>query len=232
MAAVDLARAKRIAESITGSLAQQTKSLCFGAMALALADSDKAAARELLDRAFEEVRRPSQNAWAKRQLFPVAVTLVGYAQRICPERTPDYFWQALSVYGGPASLMFGPVDQYAQAERDTETASLVILLGLYGQFRQLCRRLMEPIYQRAARQADALARYRYVTVYAAMALTDPERAIKFGRQFWTKLSPDDRKRSRQPWLTIANILSRSGPELADYIAEDVFHLVAIDEEDF
>ena len=89
MATADLPRARRLATSAEEPTSRAT---ALGAMAAALAKTDSAQARSLLDEAFAVLTEPGPgHAYAMAWLLPVA-------ERVDPDGVPGYVWRSLASH--------------------------------------------------------------------------------------------------------------------------------------
>src|SRR5690606_36738375 len=77
--------------------------------------------------------------------FPVAMTLLGYAETVDPARTREYFWRTLALHPGPALETWSPDE--ALRQKHTNTAQLVLLLALYGQYPDVQAELIDPVFR-------------------------------------------------------------------------------------
>ncbi len=226
MARVDLPRAMRIADSLTAKYSAAgpiKKAHAYGVMAMALAEKDPAAAKAMLRQAFEQITAPridKQTAW------PVAIALLGYSERIDPERTREYFWRALATHHAPRT---GPF-RGAPEPTLTDNAQLALVLALYGQFPALQAELVEPVFNYLAGDANIrVGGFRpHREMYAAMALVSPQPTITWYKEHYAQLSKDQ---FYKPWTATADAFAYQGNELHQFIAGQVFALWEIDKED-
>ncbi|NOX54855.1 MAG: carboxypeptidase regulatory-like domain-containing protein [Planctomycetes bacterium] len=146
MARVDLDRARRIADrlqnlpDIPAEYALAKMAQAYGVMAQAVAKSDPATARRLLQVAFERVeaaqraQRPPQpgksRLWILNgHVFAVGASLVESAVVVDPARSREYFWRALALHRGPDAPSRGTIpDQQIREQRNL--TQIAILLGL------------------------------------------------------------------------------------------------------
>ena len=98
MAAVDLDRARRLAQSISD---ESIKGFALGMMALGLSLSGKPAAQEVLENAYESLERSSRASPAEStalyQLTSIAGVLLPVVERINSELVDEYFWRTLAM---------------------------------------------------------------------------------------------------------------------------------------
>ncbi len=235
MAPVDLPRARRIADAIGSendplrTAASQVQA--YGAMAMALAPKDPATARALLRQAFQKLDSPEHHNWYSWQnVGEVAAMLLGYSETIDPAQTRVYFWRTLAMHPGPQVQSWS---ENRDKEAHENAAQLALLLALYGQFPELQKELLEPVFRHWSNYTNRndLDFYRQNAVFTAMALADPQRTIAWHTGFYPKLSKDDRRLYPQPWMTIADVLRSEGRALHDHIIGQVYHYWVIDKED-
>jgi hypothetical protein len=90
---------------------------------------------------------------------------------------------------------------------------------------------MNPVFERWSGPFTRQQFYGQDAVFAAMALTDPERTIDWHRAFFPRVSKDDRRLVPQPWQTVADVFGSDGRQLIPKLVENVLHLWTIDKED-
>ncbi|HEY8506697.1 MAG TPA: hypothetical protein VIL46_19090 [Gemmataceae bacterium] len=237
MAPADLERARRIADRIGSpqpELGPVQKAHAYGVMAMALAGKDPATARGLLAHAFDQLALPrAGRVYAASRPFPVAMTLLGYAETVDPARTREYFWRTLALHPGPALETWSPDE--ALRQKHTNTAQLVLLLALYGQYPDVQAELIDPVFRYWSDPTNRKKSNTYLlrenTVFMAMALADPRRAIEWHTEFHAKVDKEFRRTIPQPWMVIADAFAHEGPELHKHITEQGFRLWVIDKED-
>ena len=171
MAAVDAARAQRLAR--TYSTADE-QAYALGLVAHALARSNPAAARGLLDEAFallEKAQRAGQDQRGT-SLAVVAAALLPVAERLGPEAVSDCFWRALSLR--PPR----PARTDESGTYDYQSAEFAALVARYD--RETARDLLRPLARRF-RQLAAREEWNsshVVRVLMAFAVTDPRWAVE------------------------------------------------------
>jgi hypothetical protein len=236
MASVDLPRARRLADSIasmddpTMKIGQQAQA--YGAMAMALAKKNPTAARALLHQAFQKLDSPEKHTWVEWRTFgELAALLVGYSETVDPARTREYFWRTLTMHPGPAVQPWGQ-DRNQQAHNEN-ISQLVLLLALYGQYPELQKELMDPVFRYWSNFTNGANYnlYRENSTFTAMALADPERTIAWHAAFYRKVGNQERRSIPQPWMTIADAFKSDGRALHEHIAGEVYHYWIIDKED-
>ena len=98
MAPLDLARARRLAESIGDD---GLKGYALGMMALRLAEAGKDSAREVLESAYESLERSSRVSQDKSSsmydITSIAGVLLPVAERIDPGLVDEYLWRSLAM---------------------------------------------------------------------------------------------------------------------------------------
>jgi hypothetical protein len=233
MAKVDLPRARRIADAADRNTSRQTNAStahAYGVMAMALMEKDPSMAKQLVADAFARLT-PANPRTDDPYAFSVGVALLGFAETVDPDRMHDYFWRTLALHRGPEVESWSPIGRNRSG--DGNTANLVALLGAFQQCPQLQRELMEPVfkYWDGFTSRKEFEFYGQNAVFTAMALTDPDRTIRWHSGFWAKLAPEELRSTSHPWLSIANAFSNDGPDLQKLIAGRVFHLWVIDKED-
>jgi hypothetical protein len=205
MAAVDFARALRLAEAVANP---NLRAYALGVMAVPVAKTDRPAAEELIARAYAIVTElVDTNTSPGRSIFDpldVGVGLLPFVEMIDPTLVREYFWRALSL------------------RDDTTIGNETRALGFYGKHNRL--RLADPVL------ATALARYdrdvaravmhapadqaiasgeEYPSYYFyAYAMINPEAAVDLASRLPDD-SPERRKAKWEAWQQVLNsILSR------------------------
>jgi len=170
MAPKDPARARRIVDRMD-AFPEESRELPFnhayalGMMALALADADKAAARALLDVAYEELaglaREGVRGFQDTEDAAVVAASLLPVAERIDQGLVPGFFWRAASFRGSSTTVA---------RSKTMPDAILALLLARYDL--GVARTLLEPLVAGGPlKPGDAS------TTIQAMAAVDPGRAV-------------------------------------------------------
>lgn len=230
MAPVDLPRARDIAANLEQP---HHRAHALGVMALAIADKDPDTARELLSEAFDQFTgREAADMFYRRNLFPVAVSLVRISERVDPAATNDYLARAVALHPGPGLPTFAA--DRARQEHDEQAANLVLLLASYGVYPDEVQSLAEPIFIHAKDLGAASGRndwYRANAIVMAMALADPERAIAWFHTFYPQITGEDLRLIPQPWMPLAVAIGGDVETLWTHITHEVFHLWVVDRED-
>ncbi|MBI3817641.1 MAG: carboxypeptidase regulatory-like domain-containing protein [Planctomycetes bacterium] len=212
MAPADLPRARRLATS-GGNFTNQAWSL--GVMASALAESDRAEARKLLNEAYFNLGvEPSGNA-------AVAGALLLRVEDVDRSLIPEYLWRAVSLrmsLGGCGPSNSGALD-----------ANLAMLVSRYD------AGVAGLLWQRARQRADLLqpggVSYDTRFLFASAATIDPAMAVEFIHSL-----PDDA--SDRLWATknaartaVAGALALPGRARWDFLLDRYLNLWTIDKED-
>jgi RNA polymerase sigma factor (sigma-70 family) len=194
MAPVDLERAKRIADRIGDPY---HKAYAHGVMAQALAKSQPAVAKELLQKAFallqavvEAGKDQFNGFWGSPS---VGGCLLPVAEQIDPQLVPQFFWRALSFRSPP------PAEDDRAWQGEMGDAALAMVLARYD------RAMARPLVEAAARRMEKLTG-RMEAFFTAALLIDPAWAVKLVEDM-----PEGREKD---WarLTVTGMLTRSGEE--------------------
>ncbi len=228
MALKDPARARRIADRMA-TFPDEVRTFPFhhpyalGMMALALADTDKAAARALLEESYRELaglakegRRAFQDM---EDAAVVAAALLPVAERIDPSLVPGYFWRAASWRGTATA---------ASRSRSMPDAVLALLLARYD--RDVARALLEPLVSGGLSKPGGEAGSSLL----AMAAIDPRRAVTL-----LETVPDDPDAGLNPFrnpknearLQLAGALAARPEDRWDRAVEKLLHLWTVGRED-
>jgi hypothetical protein len=173
MASVDLKRAKEIAAAVTDVY---QKAQAHAVMAQALAKTQPAAARELLDRAFavlEESRDSKGSSDMGHDASSVAASLLPIAELIDPQLVDEFLWRAISLrrrLDGSEE----PVrpDRPRGDQPDVPDVRLALMLARYD--RATAAALFAPHGTRLP--TDTSHRDETAAVLSAAAILDPKRA--------------------------------------------------------
>ncbi len=162
MAARDLPRARRLAETIDDPL---IRAYALGLMARALANEDNAASLALLDLAFDQVEQFQDDRQTYSSPACVAAVLLEAAEKVAPARLQEYVWRAVS-------LRKPLLDERGEGSGGRFDANLALSLARYD------RTAAAAVLARAlasfnVSDADTL-RQAFLTM--ALALIDPARA--------------------------------------------------------
>ena len=220
MAPVDLERARRLAVAVKEP---HQRAYALGMMALALANSDKVQATELIREAFAEIRRHVETSRDYFNNFVSAASLAGalipVAEQIDPQLVSEFFWQAVSY-----RLPHEP-----QRRPDEADAALAMTLARYD--RPVARMILE---QAAGHlQSETSQRWGPATnmLFTAAALIDPRWAVELVEQLPEDpdLAPHRTKNSAR--LTVASILASSGEDRWQMVYKQLRTLWRPDQED-
>jgi hypothetical protein len=223
MAPVDLERARRLAQSVSDL---GLKGFALGMMALSLAESGKAPAREVLESAFDAFEGPSQSSQGKpSSLFniaPIAAVLLPVAERIDPKLVDEYLWRSLAI------RQPSPLGQRFPGRAAQTDVQLAIVLARFD--RAIARLLIEPLARRNG--PDLLSFSTRGELHAAAAAIDPKWAVTLVEQL-----PDDPDlATNQPKnsarLAVANVLGLVGEPRLRKLQYGYLLLWAPDVEDF
>jgi hypothetical protein len=196
MAAVDLERARRIAEQSTPTY----KAHCFGVMAYALAKSRPDVAQDLLRRAFGVLSAHVESGQDHFNNFSDAASLAGWlvsvAERIDPQLTPEFLWQALSFHT--------PRGQPNDLSGMNAAADAALALGVARYDRAAAGALLEPGKQ----FATELIKWGHgSSFFPAWTVTDPQEAVRMVERLPQGNQSDTAR------LRVIGILSSDGDKL-------------------
>jgi hypothetical protein len=228
MAPLDLARARRLAESISD---EGLKGYALGMMARRLAEAGKDSAKELLESAYDMLERASRASQEKSNsiydITSIAGVLLPVAERVDPRLVDEYFWRSLAMRQ-PTPWETYPGRRQSQSRRQADSDSLLaVVLARYD--RTIARLIVEPLVPDKGTVAD------FVTtrgeLYVAAAVINPRWAAAI-----VEALPDDpdlktvnTKNSAR--LAVANVLGRVGEQRFRHLQHSFLYLWVPDTED-
>jgi hypothetical protein len=203
MASMDLPRAIEIAKSLDDRCAQAR---CFAVMAEALLPTDRAAATQMIENAFQSLqqqvgkqqigqRQAGQKRGRLTSPFTVGETagsLLTTIEKIDPQRIPESIWRCFALLE-PIS----PDPQYASWDSQ-EKMRLSMFVALYDV--SIARTLLHWIQESAPTTPSSRA------YLPTLAVVDPEAAVALVEKM------PDFKQSIHDRLTLAKILAHQGEE--------------------
>ena len=145
MARIDRERARRLVETLKQP---RDQALALGAMAAALADTDRKAAAAILDEAFRRVEKAARAGIVFRKWMACVAAghLLPAAETIDPELLRRGFWLAVALRP-PRPAGGDPSGMYEEG-----IADLAIALARYD--RAVARQVLEPVAARPARSSS------------------------------------------------------------------------------
>ena len=213
MATRDLERAQRIADRC-GAAGQ-----CYGMLALALAATEPATAKELLATAYHRLeavaRSENQPRGGLGDDVVVAASLLPVVERVDPARLREYVWRTLSLRD-PRTPSGQPGREPAFLFSD---AALAFYLARYD--RELARSLLEPIVVHFRQQGEGGYRSQWRGFYAALAAVDPA----WAEELTQELLPGD------ALGVMSAVLARAGEDRRRYVQDELLNLWIVDKED-
>ncbi len=208
MAAVDRERPRRLVETLG---LPREQALALGAMAEALADTDRKAASALLDEAFRRLSKASRvvHPMLKRLACVAAGHLLPAAEKVDPELLRRGFWLAIALRP-PRPAGGDPTGRTEEGPAD-----LAIALARYD--RAVARQVLEPAAGRARALVERNTIARGHDLFAAATMIDPAWAVALADAL-----PDDTPATpMHPKATIrrviAEVLAYTGPERWDHL---------------
>ena len=204
MAAVDLARARQLAESISD---ESIKGFSLGMMALGLSQSGKPSAKEILEAAYESLEGFSRASQAKSNslfdLTSIAAVLLPVAELVDPELVDEYLWRCLALRK--------PNPWQADASGRIPGPGAVPMAMMLARYdRAIARSLIEPLTQETGPSGVYLSRRG--ELHAAAAVIDPSWAVALVEAL--REDPDLKIQSpkNSARLAVATVLGRSGEQ--------------------
>lgn len=169
MAPVDLARARKIADTVVNPY---FKARCNGVMAQALAHRRPQEARTLLDRAFDLLEKQVTSGQDTFNNFWDAPSLAGLmlpvAEDIDAALVPEFFWRTLALrHPSPRE---GSVPEWRRGQETKGLGALTLVLARYN------REMALVFIEEASKRTPDRNTYRMEHLRAA-ALADPRRAV-------------------------------------------------------
>ncbi|MFO0898422.1 MAG: hypothetical protein U0836_13450 [Pirellulales bacterium] len=229
MAPVDLPRARRIAASIADP---PRRAHALGMLALGLAASQPATANSLLDEAYALIEGMTSGGDSRSNSIcsptAVAVSLIGVAETVAPDRLEEFLWRTLALRGqatlGTVWSLFGP---YGPDNRlrlsDPVLAAFVARYDL-----EAARRILLPPDDQTLELGLAEAPHSF---FRGLAAVDPTAALNAVSRLPSR-TDDDRRRKLEAWRQVVDLLTRSGDERRTWLLERQFELWSPDKVDF
>lgn len=210
MAAVDLPRARRLADLVAGGEIEK-QPYALGLMAQALAKTNKPAAQRLLDEAFTELEQLRTQGRASQfaSISATAGGLLPIVEQVDASRLPEYVARALALR--PSRWQRND-DSYIREQN----AQLAMMISRYD--RELAARVIKPDLQEVGTLSLALfgADIRTYRTVCGLALVDPSRAVKLATALpessTTNLVSISMDKNRV-LLEVANLLALHGDNL-------------------
>lgn len=229
MAPVDLPRARRITASIADP---PLRAHALGMMALALAASQPAAANSLLDEAYALVEGMTASGDARSNSIysptAVAVSLVGVAETVAPDRLEEFLWRTLALRGqatlGVVWSLFGP---YGPDNR-LRLSDPVLAAFVARYDREAARQILLPPDDQTLELGLAEAPHSF---FRGLAAVDPTAALNAVARLPSR-TDDERRRKLEAWQQVVDLLTRHGDERRTWLLERQFQLWSPDEVDF
>jgi hypothetical protein len=218
MAAVDLARARRMAASIKSDA---LRAYAFGLMADALATADPGAATGLLDdssRAFADaVERGLGGVWSGQGAAVMAASLLPTVGRVCPDRLDEFLWRAVALRWQPRTVsdLTRTIPDSSRPEAMHQGAALALHLARYD--RSLASAILSPAVAEvmAMPAGSDVSPIEWRLILMALAQVDPGRAAGV-----VATLPDFRESDRGDVREEARLL------VAKALAEDLEEVIA------
>jgi hypothetical protein len=200
MGAMDLARARRLAEALSDV---PLKGYALGMIALSLAEAGKDSAREVLEHAYATLERAAESGPPKPRSLYYAVAIAGallpVAERIDSKLVDEYLWRSIAMRQ-PAPWQERPDGQAAEAD-----VELAMMVARYD--RLMARSLVEPL---GPGKGLAFARFsNRGEFFVAAAVIDPKWAVELVEALTDDpdLKPNETKNGAR--LAVAEILGRT-----------------------
>ncbi|MBN2294866.1 MAG: hypothetical protein JXM70_20730, partial [Pirellulales bacterium] len=201
--AADLARARRMAESIDDV---SLRAYALGLMAGELAVSDRSGARKLLDESYamldqiaEREASGSPNSWSP---VTIGAALLPAVEKIDPELVPEYLWRALSCRTN-IKVGGGPRDTLGRRNGRLELADPLLAILLADYDGDLARRIfVPPDDQSVVTRGGRFPRY----FFAATAVLDPQAGLK-SLDAIPQSTEEMKVQKRQAWRDFITLLN-------------------------
>ena len=202
----------------------------YGAVATIIAETDRDKAKELLQHAIDAYNPNRRQQYG----FGTGLNLLVYATEIDPLMAEEVFWKLIDIYSNPNVSNYDP-DDTAKAKL-MQLSEQALLLGLTGRFPAVQAMSVEKIYEAYEGEGEltgslADAIHDNPVGFAAVAMTDPARAVAWCGTLYERIPENRRNRIPMPWVIVSNTLSRDGKSLCRYLAGEVLYQWVIDEED-
>ena len=220
MARTDLARARRIAETMFDAGSIQLKPYALGLIAQRLAATDKPGAVELLETAYHELDQLAERGRTStlHGNAQIAGGLLPIVEEVVPQRLPEFLARTLSL----RERWLDTGNGVYQAD---EIAALEMMIARYD--RDLAARLLRPqIEQLGALRSLTTQDFISFRVLAALAMIDPRQAVERIEKLPDDPAPgleaDSPKNAAR--IHVARLLAAHGKERRRYIYEYFLYL--------
>ena len=225
MAAVDLPRAKRIADGALPSY-DDPKPYAYAVMAQAICDKQPQEARDLLRHGFELLPNKSSGRGDIRRTFGLAMILAHISETVDPAATREYVWRTIALAAG---THVQPTTEWDAEEKLRADGHLAVLLARYGLYPAVAARLVGPLYT-----TDKLKpqRMREDIFPMAMAMVDPAKAADWLDRYIAAAKGDELRDSPQPWELMAPAAAGDDAAFWEAMHRHVLHRWWPDVEDF
>lgn len=223
MAAVDLGRAKRIASGVSDAV---QKAQAHAVMAQALAKTQPAVARELLDRAFAvlEASKSSKDfSDPRKDPSAVAASLLPIAEMIDPQSVDEFLWRAISLRRRlDSSEQPGSSGGPRGNRPNLSDVRLALMLARYDRARAAA--LFAPHGQQLP--TDTSHRDETEAVLSVAAILDPKQAAAMVEGL------PDGEAKRDARQRLAKFLTRDDSKCWNFIQSRILGMWVVDEEDY
>jgi len=236
LAKLDLDKTIMMVENAQDRYAGLNKARCYSNIAMSIYSTEPERAKQLLRKAFGMI------ADQTRYTDSVSFTMLRHAQFIDPESTGEYWWRAVSLYGGP-----NPDNPNRTREIETQErrASLALLLALYDRFPETQSILVEPLFEYweavdpdrslikgTRRRAPAGIDFRdSLRTMTAMALYDPDRSTALMQKWWPSAYERFNTSPDAAWIIVGDVLTADGDQLSRLISKRLFYQWILGEDD-
>lgn len=216
MAAVDRARAQKIADAVVDP---NYKARSYSLMAQSLARRQPREALALLDRAFEVLEKHLASGKGEFDNFSdaasLAVLMLPAAEEIDATLVPEFFWRALSLRIPPRPG--GVEDEWKRSRQTDALGALALVLARYD-------RALALLFVEEARKRTPNMQYNRLPHLRAAALADPRRAIALVEALPVNARTDNFR------LNVVNMLLAEGDAVWKIVHGDLAQWFMGDEE--
>lgn len=192
------------------------KAACYRCIIEQISESNPVRARQLLREAFHLLEDP------RNQSIHLPVRLLMLAEKIDPESMSEYWWQVIVCCGGPANRMtiFEPLE-IGEQERQKDIA---VMLAAFDRFPELQSEIIESMFEfwESTPIVKDQAVLQIGESFAAMAIYDPQRAIKLVRQWRQEGAPNLIRQRVIPCRQIIHIITADNQTFKDTLTFQIY----------
>ncbi len=216
MATVDPERAFKLVQSAPFSVGNKANGQAT--LAYILKDSHPEKAKQLLNDAFEALFSSFPRNDDSR--IGVMLNLLRFESQICDNGSAN-FWKIVEKISDP-NVRLGNTGNRDELLVQSELALLFAMFDREPEARErLCSILIDRFENPRDTELNSRSTRKNGIAMAAVALHDPQRAIKMVKTFHEKTPAKLRSSNPRPWAVVAGCLARDGDKILDFLATEL-----------